>query len=194
MSERVTIAAVPRTVLGKRVKQLRRRGVLPANIFGKAIESRAIELDAREFARTVKSAGLRAMIELKVEGESSPRFVILRGISRAGGTGEPIHVDFFQIDPEKPITANVPLRLVGEAPAVHDLAGTLLPGLEVVAVRCKPLNIPDTIPVDVSSLTGFESVITVGDITPLPGVEILTDGSVIVATVARPRVRGPRPG
>jgi large subunit ribosomal protein L25 len=194
MSERVTIAAVPRTVLGKRVKQLRRQGVLPANIFGKAIESRAIELDAREFARTVKSAGLRAMIELKVEGESSPRFVILRGISRAGGTGEPIHVDFFQIDPEKPITANVPLRLVGEAPAVHDLAGTLLPGLEVVAVRCKPLNIPDTIPVDVSSLTGFESVITVGDITPLPGVEILTDGSVIVATVARPRVRGPRPG
>jgi large subunit ribosomal protein L25 len=194
MSERVTIAAVPRTVLGKRVKQLRRQGVLPANIFGKAIESRAIELDAREFARTVKSAGLRAMIELKVEGESSPRFVILRGISRAGGTGEPIHVDFFQIDPEKPITANVPLRLVGEAPAVHDLAGTLLPGLEVVAVRCKPLNIPDTIPVDVSSLTGFESVITVGDITPLPGVEILTDGSVIVATVARPRVRVPRPG
>jgi large subunit ribosomal protein L25 len=194
MSERVTIAAVPRTVLGKRVKQLRRQGVLPANIFGKAIESRAIELDAREFARTVKSAGLRAMIELKVEGESSPRFVILRGISRAGGTGEPIHVDFFQIDPEKPITANVPLRLVGEAPAVHDLAGTLLPGLEVVAVRCRPLNIPDTIPVDVSSLTGFESVITVGDITPLPGVEILTDGSVIVATVARPRVRGPRPG
>ncbi|MEJ5221915.1 MAG: hypothetical protein WHT63_07915, partial [Tepidiforma sp.] len=97
----MTIEAAPRTVLGKQVRHLRREGRLPANVYGKAIASRAIEIDAREFARTIKSAGLRAMIELKVEGETAPRYVILRGIARAHGTGEPIHVDFFQVDPER---------------------------------------------------------------------------------------------
>jgi large subunit ribosomal protein L25 len=194
MAERVTIEAAPRTVLGKQVKHLRREGRLPANVYGRGLESRAIEIDAREFARTIKSAGLRAMIELKVTGEPNPRYVILRGISRAHGTGEPIHVDFFQVDPERPITANVPLRLVGEAPAVRDLAGTLLPGIEIVSVRCRPLDIPDTIPVDIAPLKSFDSVLTVGDITPPPGVEILTDPSVVVASVAKPRIRGQRGG
>ena len=60
------------------------------------------------------------MIQLSIDGESSPRYVILRGIERKGGTGDPIHIDFFQVDPEQPIQANVPLRLTGESPAVTD--------------------------------------------------------------------------
>jgi hypothetical protein len=84
----------------------------------------------------------------------------------------------------------VPLRLQGEAPAVRDLAGTLLPGLDVVAVRCLPLAIPDSIPVDLTGLKSFNVSLTVGDIAPLPGVEILTDPSIVVATVTAPRIRG----
>lgn len=190
MAERVTIKAAPRTVLGKKVRQLRRQGRLPGNVYGRGIESCAVDIDAREFARTIKSAGLRAMIELSVDGEPSPRYVILRGVTRSGGTGDPIHIDFFQVDPNTPIQANVPLRLQGEAPAVRDLAGTLLPGLDVVAVRCLPLAIPDSIPVDLTGLKSFNVSLTVGDIAPLPGVEILTDPSIVVATVTAPRIRG----
>lgn len=190
MAERVTIKAAPRAVLGKKVRQLRRQGRLPGNVYGRGIESRAVDIDAREFGRAVKSAGLRAMIELDVEGEAAPRYVILRGITRSGGTGDPIHIDFFQVDPNTPIQANVPLRLHGEAPAVRDLAGTLLPGLDVVSVRCLPLAIPDSIPVDLTGLKSFNVSLTVGDIAPLPGVEILTDPSIVVATVTAPRIRG----
>ncbi len=190
MAERVTIQAAPRAVLGKKVRQLRRQGRLPANVYGRGIESRAIDIDAREFSRTIKSAGLRAMIELKVDGEKDPRYVILRGMDRAGGTGDLIHVDFLQVDPSVPIQANVPLRLVGEAPAVRDLAGTLLPGLDVVSVRCLPLAIPDSIPVDLSGLKSFDVSLTVGDIAPVDGVEILTDPTIVVATVNPPRIRG----
>ena len=189
MAERVTIKAAPRAVLGKKVRQLRRQGRLPANIYGRGIDSRAIDIDAREFARTIKSAGLRAMIELSVDGENDPRYVILRGMARSGGTGEPIHVDFFQVDPNIPIQANVPIRLVGEAPAVRDLAGTLLPGLDVVAVRCLPLAIPDSMPVDLSGLNSFDMTLTVANIEPMDGVEILTDPAIVVATVNPPRIR-----
>ncbi len=189
MAERVVIKAAPRTLLGKKVARLRREGRLPANVYGRGIASQAVDIDAREFGRTIKSAGLRAMIQLDVAGEAKPRYVILRGIERRGGTGEPIHIDFFQVDPEQPITANVPLRLTGEAPAVRDLAGTLLPGIDVVSVRCKPLDIPDTIEVDLGLLKSFDVSITVGDIEPAAGVEILTDPSVVVATVNPPRIR-----
>jgi large subunit ribosomal protein L25 len=189
MADRAVIQAVPRTVLGKQVKQLRRQGRLPGNVYGKGLESRAIDIDSREFSRNIKATGVRSMFELKIEGESKARYVILRGLSRVGGTGEPQHVDFFQVDPNRPIHANVPVRLVGDAPAVRDLAGTLLASLELIAVRCLPLAIPDTIELDVTPLKSFDVSLTVGDITAPEGVEILTDPHIVVATVTPPRLR-----
>ena len=105
------------------------------------------------------------MFELSITGEASPRYVIIRGMTRQGGTGEPMHIDFFQVDPSRPIQANVPLHITGESPAVRDLAGTLLHSLEVVAVRCLPLAIPDSISIDASQLNDFEKSLTVGDLT-----------------------------
>jgi large subunit ribosomal protein L25 len=189
MAERVLIAAEPRTVLGKQVKRLRREGQLPANVYGKGLESVAIQLDHREFLRTLKASGLRSMFELSITGEPESRFVIVRSMARVGGTGEPIHVDFLQVDPNQPIHANVPIRLVGEAPAVRDLAGTLLQSLEIVSVRCLPLDIPDAIEADVSILKRFDITMTVGDVKAPQGVEILNDPSIPVASVAPPRIR-----
>lgn len=189
MAERVTIQAVGRTVLGKKVKQLRRQGRLPANVYGKGLPSVAIDIDAREFTRSIKTHGVRGMFELAIAGEPAPRHVIMRGLDRNGGSGDPLHVDFFQVDPNRPIVAHVPLHLVGESPAVKDLAGTLLQNLELVSVRCLPLAIPDSLEIDVSPLKSFDVSLTVGDITPIAGVEITTDPTIVVATVNPPRLR-----
>jgi large subunit ribosomal protein L25 len=189
MAERAFIEAAPRTVLGKKVRQLRREGRLPANVYGRGIASTAIEIDGREFGRSIKQTGLRHMFELNIAGESKPRYVIIRGFSRVGGTGEPMHVDFFQVDPNKPIQANVPLHVVGEPPAVRDLAGTLVQAVDIVAIRCLPLSIPEAVEVDGTRLNSFDANLTVGDIAPLEGVEVLTDPSIVVATVAPPRLR-----
>jgi large subunit ribosomal protein L25 len=189
MAERVTLAAAPRTVLGKKVKQLRRQGILPANVFGKGQDSVAIQLDAHEFGRTVKNTGLRHMFELSIEGEPRARHVIVRGLSRHGGMGEPIHVDFYQVDLNRPIHTTVALRVVGEAPAVRDLAGTLIQNLETVSIRCLPLEIPEAIEADATMLKGFDVSVTVGDLKPPPGVEILNDPAIVVATVMPPRLR-----
>lgn len=189
MAERAVIQASPRTVLGKKVKQLRRAGVLPANVYGRAIPSQALQIDAREFSRNIKATGLRSMFELSIAGEAAPRYVIIRGMTRKGGTGEPIHLDFFQVDPSRPIVANVPIHLVGESPAVRDLAGTLLHSLDIVSVRCLPLAIPTNLEVDVTSLKSFDMTLSVADIVPPEGVEILTDPGIVIATVNPPRIR-----
>lgn len=189
MADRAVIQASPRTVLGKKVKQLRRNGLLPANVYGRAIPSQALEIDAREFSRNIKATGLRSMFELNIAGEPAPRYVIIRGMTRKGGTGEPIHLDFFQVDPNRPIIANVPIHLVGESPAVRDLAGTLLHSLDVVSVRCLPLAIPTNLEVDIAPLKGFDVTLTVADIVAPEGVEILTDPGIVIATVNPPRIR-----
>lgn len=189
MAERAVIQASPRTVLGKKVKQLRRAGVLPANVYGRAIPSQALQIDAREFSRNIKATGLRSMFELSIAGEAAPRYVIIRGMTRKGGTGEPIHLDFFQVDPTRPIIANVPIHLIGESPAVRDLAGTLLPSLDIVSVRCLPLAIPTNLEVDISPLKNFELTLTVADIVPPDGVEVLTDPAIVIATINPPRIR-----
>ena len=192
MADRAVIEAEPRSILGKQVNRLRREGILPANVFGRGVDSTAVSVDARTFGRTIKATGLRHMYELKVSGEAAPRYVIIRGLTRKGGTGDPIHVDFQQVDPERPITANVPLRVIGEAPAVKDLAGTLQQFVDVVSIRCKPLVIPEAIEADASALKSFTAALTVGQIKPPPGIEILSDPTLVVASVAPPRVKAVR--
>jgi large subunit ribosomal protein L25 len=189
MADRAALSATPRTVLGKKVKQLRRQGILPANVYGRSLDSTAIQVDAREFAHNIKTSGIRHMFELNIDGEREPRYVVIRGLTRKGGTGDAIHVDFYQVDPNRPITANVPLRIEGEAPAVRDLAGTLVHSLDLVAIRCTPLAIPDALVADASSLKSFDVSLTVADLQAPEGIEILTDPSVVVATVMPPRLR-----
>lgn len=189
MAERIALSAKPRAVLGKRVRHLRREGILPANVFGKGIESVAVEVNAREFARTIKDHGTRGLFDLSIEGERQPRPVVIRALSRAGGMGEPLHVDFYQVDPRRPIVTSIALHFTGEAPAVKDLAGTLVTMVETVSVRCLPLAIPEGIPVDLGKLVSFDASITVGDLVAPEGVEILTDPAVAIATVAPPRLR-----
>lgn len=183
-----TIQAVHRNILGKKVKRLREDGVLPGNIYGRGLPSIAIQIDSRDFRKVVLNVGIRSMFQLLVEGESDPRHVLVRQLARSGGTGDPIHVDFYQVDLDRPIQTTVAINLVGIAPAVSDLAGTLLQHLETVQVRCLPLDIPDSFEVDVSSLNTFEDSIKITDVNFPEGVEILISEDTSIAGVQPPRV------
>ncbi|MCY3883006.1 MAG: 50S ribosomal protein L25 [Dehalococcoidia bacterium] len=188
MPDRLTLSATNRTVLGKRVKHLRREGILPANVYGRGVDSTAIQLDGRDFRRAIRQAGIRSMFELAIDGEKESRHVLVRGLDREGGTGDPIHVDFYQVDLNTPIQTTAIIRLVGTAPAVTDLGGTLLQNLESIAIRCLPLDIPEAIELDISSLESFELSLSVGDLEVPEGVEVLVASDVGVATVDAPRL------
>jgi large subunit ribosomal protein L25 len=188
MQTRTALTAETRTILGKRVKRLRAEGILPGNVYGRGFDSIPIQVPSREFVRSVRSAGVRSMFELTIDGESQPRLVLIRGLDRHLGMGDPIHVDFFQVDLERRLQTSVPIVLVGQSAAVTDLGGTLLHGVESLLVRCLPLDIPETIEVDVAILADFESSVSVGDLELPENVEVLLDASVMVATVNAPRL------
>ena len=182
------IQVAHRDTFGKKVKRLRNQGVLPGNIYGRGLSSTPIQVDSREFRKVVVESGIRSMFQVLVEGESEPRHVLIRQLARSGGTGDPIHVDFYQVDLERPIQTTVAINLIGIAPAVTDLSGTLLQHLETVQVRCLPLDIPDSFEVDVSGLETFEDTIKIADVTFAEGVEVLTSEDMSIAGVQPPRV------
>ena len=183
-----TYAVERREVLGKRVARLRRDGVMPANIFGRGVDSLAVQLPARAAREMLIAHGTDSLIQLSVAGESAPRPVVVRAIQRHPVNRSVLHVDFYQVDLNRPIQASVPIHIMGEAPAVHVHQGVLLSGMDSVQVEALPADIPDNFEVSVDGLTELEMQIRASDLVLPPGVTLLTDPDVMIVRVTPPRV------
>jgi large subunit ribosomal protein L25 len=183
--EKIELRARPRATLGKRVRFLRRKGIIPANVFGHAITSLAVELDAKAFREAFARAGRNALITLTVDGATEPRLVLIRGIQRRPTTGELLHVDLYQVSLTEKIRTSVPLVFVGSAPGVA-AGGVLLESLNAVEVECLPTDLISAIEVDLSGLAEIGDAILVRDLKVQPGITILTHGDELVVKVLPP--------
>ena len=186
MSERY--AVTPRTVLGKRAKRLRREGVLPGNIYGRGLDSVAVQLPRRDAESLLSTHGLNSLFELAVDGEKDQRPVIVRQVQRHPLSREILHLDFYQVDLARPIQANVPVTLIGEASAVHTYQGILITGLDHVLVEALPAEMPSHIELSVDSLEELDSQLTVADLAVADGVRIMSEPEIMLARIARPRI------
>ncbi len=101
-------------------------------------------------------------------------------------TEELLHVDFLRVDVTQKMVAEVPIVLVGEAPAVGAKGGTLIHALHSIEVESLPMDLPASIQVDISKLDDFEKEVRVRDIPVNPRVVIRTDGDELVARVNPP--------
>lgn len=185
--DRVELTVAQRSVLGKKVKALRRSGITPANVYGHRIESQAVEVDTVTLAHTLKTLERNAILSLRIEGEKAVRPVIVREVRRDILNDKIVHVDFYQVSLAEKMKADVPFILVGKAPAVEDLGGILLQGLDSIAVEALPADIPPHIEIDISSLTTFDSSVHVRDLVIDPKVHVLTEGDSVITSVAPPR-------
>jgi large subunit ribosomal protein L25 len=178
----------PRQITGRQVRALRRQGILPVHLYGKATESLSLQAETQRITALLRTAGRNAIIDLEIAGESEARPVVLRGIQRNPVTSELIHIDLFQISLTERLRAEVPLIIVGEAPAVQIHGGVLLQALDHIPVEALPADIPSQIEVDVSLLEELESSVHVRDL-PIPdNVEVLAEGDLLVAKVEAPRI------
>jgi large subunit ribosomal protein L25 len=169
----------PRSVVGKRVKFLRREGVVPCVVYGRAdpMNIQGPELDV---ARAIGRAGGQ-LITLQVEGEDEGRMVLAREVQRDVITGQLLHADFLEVDITERIEVTVPLLLVGEPSLVEANEAVLLQALNEVEIECLPTDILQAIEVDVSGLVDFSDAIYVRDLQLPDTVEMLTPGDEMVA-------------
>ncbi len=174
-----------RTLLGKKVKSLRREGILPAVVYGGKEGSVPIELGLQEFSKIFKTAGETTLVKLFIGKEA--KNVLIHDISRDPVTEEINHVDFYEVKMDEKITAKVPLIFIGDAPAVIDLDGVLVKAMQELEVRALPSNLPHQIEIDISQLKTFDDNILVKDIKLPKNVEILENLETSVAVVTPPR-------
>ncbi|MDE3094556.1 MAG: 50S ribosomal protein L25 [Chloroflexota bacterium] len=179
----------PRTVLGKKVKALRRGGVTPANIYGHKIDSTAVQAETAVLTHLLRGMTRNAIIDLRVAGEPQARPVVVREVDRDPVSTEILHVDFYQISMTEKMRAEVPVVLVGTSPAVSTYGGVLLQTLELVPVEALPGDIPAQFEVDVTLLTELEQSVHVRDLDVDTGkVTVHIDPDVVLARVASPRL------
>ena len=181
----IELHARPRTTLGKKVKAMRRAGLIPANIFGSHVDSTAIEAPLLELRRVIREAGRTNIVSIVIEGEGAPRSVLIRKVQRKPTNDALLHVDFQQISLREKMTISLPVRLTGTAPIVETGDGVVVEALSNVEVECLPGDIPSHLEADLGVLTGFDSHIRVGDLRAPRNVEILSDPELIIASVTR---------
>ncbi len=119
-----------RSVLGKRVATLRREGVLPANIYGRAQESMAVQLSYVDARNLLNAHGLNTLVNIHVEGEGEARPVVIRNVELEPVGRKILHLDMYQVDLSRIIKATVPVVLTGDSPAVQKFGGVLIHALD----------------------------------------------------------------
>ena len=184
---KVELKVSPREVLGKKVKALRRGGVIPANVYGHALESVAIQISKDDLVHLLHSAGRNEIVYLRLDGEEA-RPTFLRQIQRNPVTDAILHVDFYQISLKEKVRMDVRLVVVGTAPAEQTHGGTLLHSVDRIAVEGLPTEIPSVIEVDVSGLDEIDAAIHVRELSVPDEVTVLSDPDQVVAKVAPPQV------
>jgi len=161
--EKKILKAEVRKILGRKVKQLRRKSLIPANVYGKKTKSLAIAVSGEEFKKLYKEVGETGLIELQIKaGESKP--VLVHNIQFEPVYGQVLHIDFLQVDLKEKVTAKVPIEVLGESPAEKQGLGTVVLQLDEIEVEALPADLPEKFGLDVACLTEVDQAIYVKDL------------------------------
>jgi large subunit ribosomal protein L25 len=182
--DKIELKVANREILGKKVKHLRRQGITPVHVFGHGIESLALQCDTKELERVLSQAGQTRLVNLKLAKEKKPRTVVVREFDRDWRRGELVHVDFYQVRMEEKIRLEIPVVLIGEAPALKSKTNMLDHALGTLTVECLPAKIPGSIEVDISYLAELDQAIRVKDIPLDKDITVLNNLDLVVAKIS----------
>ncbi len=187
-TQALTLQLEPRTVVGKRVRHLRRQGITPVHLYGRDAESLSLQGESAVVLRTVTQAGVNRPISVSVAGHPTPYLTFIREVQKNPLTDLLLHVDFYQVPMAEVTQAEVPVHLMGEAPAIRTLNGVLLQTLNSIRIEALPLDMPQYIEMDISGLDDFEKALRVSDVTVGDKVTVLNEPDEMIARVNAPRV------
>ncbi len=181
--------AETRTILGKKVKKIRRDGLLPANVYGKGLNSIPLQVKLPDFQSVYKQVGETGLVELVADGQTHP--VLIKNLQMDYLNNIPLHADFYQVNLKEKVKAMVPIELIGEAKAVAEKIGVILQTLSEVEIEALPDRIPEHIEANVEKLSEIGAGITVGDLKAPEGVAILTEHGITVVNITEPQKEEP---
>ncbi len=176
-----------REILGRKVKDLRRQGLIPAELYGRGLENLHLAVPEKDFNKVFKQAGENQVVQLKIDSQTRP--VLIYEIDRDPVTDEIINIDFYQVRLDEEIKVRVPVEFIGESAAVK--AGNILvKAIQEIEVEALPGNIPQSFIVDISKLAEVGQSFYIKDL-PLrqaqgKSIKILSEPESVIATIQAP--------
>jgi len=181
-----TLKGEIRKISGRKVKNLRKEGILPGNISGKKIKSQAVQVIIKDFEKAYKEVGETGLLTLQIGKEEKP--VLIHNLQVNPVSEAPVHVDFLQVDLKEKVEAEVPVELTGEAPAEKQGIGTVVQYINEVKVEALPTDLPEKFVVDTSELSDVDQAILVKDLkVDRSKVDVKTGDEEIVVKVEPPQ-------
>lgn len=186
MADVISIKATRRTEFGKgAARRIRRANMVPAVMYGHGSEPIHITLPGHETLLALRSEN--PLLSIEVESEE-PQLALPKEVQRDVLTGFVRHVDLLTVRRGEKVTVTVSLRVEGE-PEVGTVATV---DVNEVEVNADPLNIPESLVVDVTDLPAGHSI-TLGAV-PLPeGVELAADPEAVAVSIVVPAAEPEEP-
>jgi len=178
---------------GKRVKDLRRQGLIPAELYGKGIENMHLAVKSKDFKNVFKEAGESSIINIVISDKNKKEEipVLIHDIQKDYLTDDIIHIDFYRVRMDEKIKTHIPLEFVGESPAVKNYGGILNKSMLEIEIETLPKDLPHNISVDISQIKELDQSIYVKDLSIPKNVKILVDPETVIATVSLPKEEAP---
>ena len=184
----IEVKGQKRTDLGKKAaKAMRKENLIPCNLYGEAKnadgapEAMSIACPMSELRKIVYTPHIY-VIKLVIDGEE--RTAILKELQFHPVTDALLHVDFYEVNDQKPITIGIPVKLNGLAQGVR-AGGRMNLSIRKINVTAKYQDIPEHLDIDVTSLTIGKSI-KVGDL-HYEGLEMATSQNVVVCSIKATR-------
>ncbi|HXF44172.1 MAG TPA: 50S ribosomal protein L25 [Candidatus Paceibacterota bacterium] len=169
-----------RTVTGKKVKILRKEGLIPAELFGRGVENRHLAVSEKEFIKIYKSAGGHTIVYL-VDEKGGRIPTLIADVKRHPLSFRPLSIDFHQVKMDEATEATVPIEFVGTAPA--EKAGlVVVKVLHEIEVKSLPDKIPHSFIVDLTKLEKNGDSIHVSDLKMPNGVKVALSPETVIAS------------
>ncbi|MBO1363918.1 50S ribosomal protein L25/general stress protein Ctc [Prevotella sp. A2931] len=184
----INVTGQKRENLGKKAsKELRKQGLIPCNIYGEKKNENGLP---EALAFTIPFSELRKIIYtphiyvININLDGTHHTAILKEIQFHPVTDAPLHVDFYEVNDQRPITIGIPVKLVGLAQGVRD-GGRMNLSIRKINVTAPYQQIPEHLDVDVTKLRIGKSI-KVGELS-YEGLEIATGKDVIVCSIKMTR-------
>jgi large subunit ribosomal protein L25 len=186
MSVSNVLTAYPREVIGKANRRLAGQNRIPAVVYGIGRDAISISVDRHDFEQLMAhSAAGSTIVEMQIEGEKKPINAMIRELQMSPVKDNILHVDFLAIEMDKPVHAQVAVRLLND-PAGVKAGGILTINFHEMNVEAKPADLPQYLEIDVAALEIGDSL-HVRDVVAPAGVTVLDDLEEVLCSVQAPR-------
>lgn len=183
------LKATKRELVGKKVRQFRAEGYLPASIYGPKREAESLLVHTKEFRKLFEAVGYSTLFDIEIDGAKEPSKVLVKEVQQHVVNDKFIHVSLYEVDMNSTLHAEIPIVIEGMSPAVKNNLGLLVNTVSTVEIVCLPKDLPHQFDINISGLAQVGESITIADIQLPHGVELASSVApeTAVAYIAAPQ-------